>query len=109
VLVDFVDDGTTANGYDTKIPKCASAENYIASPRRSDDATPNSNSFFACVRTAVPPAATSVKKVVSGINQDVVLYLRGNTNGRTGGNDNYTVELQTQVLVRGVIDKIPQD
>lgn len=105
VLVDFVDD-PDAVGYDSRIPKCASSEGYIASPR-TDDATPSSNSFFACVRSVVP--AATARRSTSGTNQDVVLYLRGNTNGRTGGKDSYRLELQTQVLVRGVIDKIPKD
>ncbi|MEH1933554.1 MAG: prepilin-type N-terminal cleavage/methylation domain-containing protein [Nostoc sp.] len=98
VLVDFVDapDAT----YTGTIPGCDTGSGYIRN-------NTTSNSFFACIRTAVPASGSTA--VVSGVNQDVVIYLRGNANGKTGvTNDNYRPVLQTQVLIRGVINKIPQ-
>ncbi|MEH2289914.1 PulJ/GspJ family protein [Nostoc sp.] len=98
-LVDFVDAPDATNT--GTLPTCDT--NYIRTPSSST----TSNSFFACVRTAVP-ASTSTA-VASGVNQDVVIYLRGNANGKTGVTTNsYTPVLQTQVLIRGVINKIPE-
>ncbi|MCC5631831.1 prepilin-type N-terminal cleavage/methylation domain-containing protein [Nostoc sphaeroides CHAB 2801] len=96
VLVDFVDAPDATNT--GTIPGCDTG--YIRS-------NTTSNSFFACVRTAVPPSGSTA--VASGVNQDVVIYLRGNANGKTGvTSDTYRPVLQTQVLIRGVINKIPE-
>ncbi|MFN6485481.1 MULTISPECIES: type II secretion system protein J [unclassified Nostoc] len=97
-LVDFVDAPDATNT--GTLPTCGT--NYIRTPSSS-----TSNSFFACVRTAVPASGSTA--VASGVNQDVVIYLRGNANGKTGVTTNsYTPILQTQVLMRGVINKIPE-
>ncbi|WP_161606834.1 PilW family protein [Fortiea contorta] len=107
VLVDFVDD---PDATDVKVPECDTSKNYIRSPKttiNTTTATTSFNSFFACVRTVVPTTTSVI--VPSGINQDVVLYLRGNANGRPGvSNDGFRPVLQTQVLVRGVVNKIPE-
>jgi hypothetical protein len=59
------------------------------------------------VRTAVPASGSTA--VASGLNQDVFLYLRGNASGKSGiTKDSYRPVLQTQVLIRGVINKIPE-
>ncbi|MBC6430472.1 prepilin-type N-terminal cleavage/methylation domain-containing protein [Nostoc sp. HG1] len=94
-LVDFVDapDATPP----ATLPLCNAG--YIRSPE-------SGTSFFACVRTAV---GTTGEIAQTGINQDVVLYLRGNANGKSGvTSNNFRPVLQSQVLMRGVIDKIPQ-
>ena len=67
--------------------------------------TTNNNSFFACVRN---PAINGV--VTSRGNQDVYVFLRGNVQGVTGGVRGYSDEtslpiLETQVLVKGVVNK----
>ena len=99
VLVDFVDAPDATNT--GTVPGCDAG--YIRNPTSST----TNNSFFACVRTAVPASGSTA--VASGVNQDVVIYLRGNANGKAGvTSDNYTPVLQTQVLLRGVINKIPQ-
>lgn len=89
-LVDFVDTPTNDPKTGT-IPTCQTG--YERTP---SDAT-NNKSFFACVRTA------------SSSNQDTIIYLRGNSEGKYGLTKDKTVELptlQTQVLNRGVIQKI---
>lgn len=106
VLVDFVDN---PNATGVSVPPLCDKSGYIPSPKTAVDVTktPSSNSFFACVRTAVPTATSFTTP--SGINQDVILYLRGNAKGRPGvTSDSFRPVLQTQVLVRGVINKTPQ-
>ncbi|HLP87546.1 MAG TPA: hypothetical protein VK184_02930 [Nostocaceae cyanobacterium] len=94
VLVDFVDNPSAT----VTVPACDTG--YIRSPA-------SSNSFFACVRTAV--ASTGSTGAQSGLNQDVSIYLRGNAYGKSGiRDDSFTPVLRTQVLVRGVINKIPE-
>jgi hypothetical protein len=98
VLVDFVDDPNS-----TPTPAPPSCPNqpapalldYQRLPATST-ATPNS-SFFVCVRTVNDNL---------GLNQDIILYLRGNTFGKQGTTkDNTLSTLQTRVTLRGVIDK----
>jgi prepilin-type N-terminal cleavage/methylation domain-containing protein len=101
VLVDFVDD---PNATGVTVPACDSTK--VPSPK-STATTASSNSFFACISSVVP-TTTTVITTPSGVNQDVVLYLRGNANGKSGvTNDNFRPVLQTQVLIRGVFNKIP--
>ncbi|MBD2771463.1 hypothetical protein [Iningainema tapete] len=103
VLVDFVD-APDATG--VTVPECDSTKNYVPTPKATAT-TASSNSFFACVKSAVPTTASVT--VQSGINQDVVLYLRGNAYGKSGViSDKFRTVLQTQVFVRGVINKIPE-
>jgi prepilin-type N-terminal cleavage/methylation domain-containing protein len=125
VLVDFVDTPTT-NLAEDKIPFLSCPRNAVAgTPPGSDDyiRTPpainipptTNNSFYACVRRTivVPPPVGGTAVATGGltnVNQDVILYLRGNAFGKNGiRNDrNFRPILQTQVLVRGVIDSNPE-
>ncbi|MBO3459788.1 prepilin-type N-terminal cleavage/methylation domain-containing protein [Aetokthonos hydrillicola Thurmond2011] len=101
VLVDFVDSPTAT----VTVPACDSTK--VPTPK-STSTTASSNSFFACISSVVP-TTTTVVTTPSGINQDVVLYLRGNANGKPSvTNDSFRPALQTQVLIRGVINKTPQ-
>jgi prepilin-type N-terminal cleavage/methylation domain-containing protein len=94
VLVDFVDaPGNTQGG---TAPTCDTG--YKRSPATT--ATPTSSSFFSCIREISTGADPN-------LNQDVLVYLRGNVNGRGGGLGNVYFPVQTQVLVRGIIDKVP--
>ncbi|MBR8837862.1 MAG: prepilin-type N-terminal cleavage/methylation domain-containing protein [Stigonema ocellatum SAG 48.90 = DSM 106950] len=100
VLVDFVDDPTAT----VTVPACDSTK--VPSPK-STATTASSNSFFACISSVVP-TTTSLATTPNGTNQDVILYLRGNANGKAGvSTDTFRPVLQTQVLVRGVINKTP--
>lgn len=92
VLIDFVDD---PGNVDSKVPGCDTPK-YKRIPATSS-IEPN-NSFFTCVRPEEP-----------GFNQDIFVFLRGNAIGKQGvfTNKEFLPTLQTQVIVRGVIDKIP--
>jgi hypothetical protein len=83
---------------------------YISTPLDGSDsnlAPDNAGTFFACVRN---PRGQSV-------NQDVILYLRGNVWGKPGVNDdNATLReksaintLQARVISRGVVGKAVND
>jgi prepilin-type N-terminal cleavage/methylation domain-containing protein len=88
-LVDFVDLPT--NDPTTNLPTCQT--DYVRSPSSADF-----KSFFACVRNPLVGQ--------SNFNQDVFLYLRGNSEGKYGeGGTASLPTLQTQVLVKGVIEK----
>ncbi len=102
VLVDFVD---APNATGVNVPTCDSTKSYVPSPK-STATTASSNIFFACVRSAVPPTAV-LATTPTGLNQDVILYLRGNANGKPGvTSDNFRPVMQTQILIRGVINKV---
>ncbi|AFY86678.1 prepilin-type N-terminal cleavage/methylation domain-containing protein [Chroococcidiopsis thermalis] len=92
VLVDFVDDPDNGN-----IPDCPDNTKY-----NCYGTTPNppSKSFFTYVRK---------EENQFGFNQDTFIFLRGNPVGRPGifSNNQFLPTLQTQVLVNGVIDKVP--
>ena len=67
--------------------------------------TTTNNSFFACVRDPDPSDDTAARA-----NQDVYVFLRGSTQGVSGGVTSFSEAsslpiLETRVLVRGVIDK----
>ncbi len=97
-LVDFVD----ARGGELVDPFCDSNEpRQYLSPNSTTLGTSFAGvrSFYACVRDA---------NKANGFNQDVVVFLRGNTYGRGGNRDSNLATLQTQVLGRGVVGKQPQ-
>jgi len=107
VLVDFVDDPNNSNL--GNLPTCldesggsdTNGNGVIDVYSRTPE---TSNSFFACVRES------NIQGDFSQGNQDVILYLRGNPDGRAGYENNpnsFTPlpTLQSQVLIRGVVDK----
>lgn len=89
VLTDFVDNGSAGGS-----PSCPGV--HLPSPRPA--VIDSHRSFYACVR-----------QVAAGRgNQDVIIYLRGNANGRDNYQESGDLPLpmvQTQVLLRGAIDK----
>ena len=93
VLIDFVDD---PGNKDSKVPSCDTSKKYARVPATT--ITELNNSFFTCVRPEEP-----------GFNQDIFVFLRGNAFGKQGvfTDKEFLPTLQTQVIVRGVIDKIP--
>ena len=93
VLVDFVDDPMNPSVED--LPPCRSNYTRLPNDDNSTDLVEN-NSFFACVRNVGNNL---------GLNQDIVLYLRGNAEERGLGGEGFLPTLQTQVTLRGVIDK----
>lgn len=106
VLTDFVDD--TARDYNndgtTEDSTVSCPADYAISPTITTapfSTTPPMRSFYACVR--VGPNGTE-----EAGNQDIFISLRGNASGRSGIDDNsFLPTLQTQVLRRGIVDKIP--
>jgi len=114
VLVGFVDDPTNKVG---NLPICLDEDsNNNGRLDTGEDTNGNggldiysrtpdqSTSFFACVRQADRQGNFSQG------NQDVLLYLRGNPDGRSGYRVNNNADtalptLQTRVMLRGVIDK----
>ena len=76
---------------------------YRISP--SNATTNNNNTFFACIRN--PSIGTGVN---TRGNQDVYLFLKGNVQSVSGGVRGYSNKtslpiLETQVLVKGVVNK----
>jgi prepilin-type N-terminal cleavage/methylation domain-containing protein len=105
VLVDFLDDPTNTdfdadpNDDTAELPTCDTG--YARQP-----ADTTITSFFACVSN-VSGAADSDGRPAN-VNQDVLVYLRGNSNGRRGSQDSEAYfPMQSQVLVGGVINKVP--
>lgn len=91
VLTDFVDSPDN----NIKVPSCDESKYSRTPPTSSQDLN---TSFFACIR-----------QEEAGLNQDVFIFLRGDAIGKPGafGNGEFLPTLQTQVIVRGVIDKVP--
>ncbi len=112
-LVDFVDTselrtgrGATKRASEPEESSTASnacPANYDIQPTR-DDTKPHP-SFFMCIRDDTPdPNAPTISSDV----RDIQLYLRGNVGARLGGagGDDVPLDaLQTQLTMRGVIDK----
>jgi len=100
VLADFIDipnrtQFRSASNPDLPPPALVCpANNYVRTPTN----TATSNSFFACVRTTQGRL---------GANQDIIVYLRGNAEGRDRltKTTEFIPSLQAQVTLRGVIDK----
>ncbi|MBI4779851.1 MAG: prepilin-type N-terminal cleavage/methylation domain-containing protein [Oscillatoriophycideae cyanobacterium NC_groundwater_1537_Pr4_S-0.65um_50_18] len=111
-LVDFVDGEPRPGG----ATACSGdGTSYSISPTDAMlNSTPGFNStvrgFYACVSIR-PQAAGNVQQEVDiGVNQDVLLYLRGNSDGRPGiTGDGFLPALETRVLSRGVLTKRPSN
>ena len=76
---------------------------YTISPSNANKTI--NNTFFACVRKPDPTGINAENS-----NQDVYLFLRGSTQGISGGIVSFSQDsslpiLETRVLVRGVVDK----
>jgi len=112
VLVDYID--SIGSFADTTVPRVdcqalipgSDLNEYIVSP--SD--APDDSSFFACVRN--PSEVAQEDGRTSRSNQDVYLFLRGDASARSSSLNpaseaSRAPTLQTQVLIRGVINKEP--
>lgn len=103
VLVDFLDDGTGAdftNADETaNFARCPTG--YSLTPSQAvltAIRAPDIRSFYACVDQGQ-----------STTNRDVILYIRGNAQGRPGisGEASFLPTLETRVLSRGVLGRTP--
>jgi prepilin-type N-terminal cleavage/methylation domain-containing protein len=103
-LVDFVDD--TANS-STQTQLCpndptTTGEDYNISPPAAmlTGTLAGVRSFYACVN----------RRSTLGETQDVLIYLRGNVVGRPGGfgTTSFLPALETRVLSRGVLGRLPE-
>jgi prepilin-type N-terminal cleavage/methylation domain-containing protein len=100
ILVDFLDNRVGINGNTTTPTACPAG--YNISPADSAFAAvgaPQIRSFYACIDNGV----------TSGRNREVILYIRGNAQGRPGirGANTFVPTLETRVLVRGVLGRNP--
>ncbi|MEL6319173.1 MAG: prepilin-type N-terminal cleavage/methylation domain-containing protein [Cyanobacteria bacterium J06626_14] len=112
VLTDFVDDGAGSEGRaqvrsgDCPNPPVVPGETptYAVSPGQPINGTVRS--FYACVTQPGVDADGSQLSAASQ-NQEVIVYLQGNANGRSGifGEDAFLPTLETRVLTRGILDK----
>ncbi|MDX2230109.1 MAG: prepilin-type N-terminal cleavage/methylation domain-containing protein [Leptolyngbyaceae cyanobacterium bins.349] len=111
VLVDFVDNGTTA-GAVTVTPSCD--EFGSDAEIRADSLSPSTgalSSFYACVRGGgIPRPTNPPRENQDGRNQDVLVTLVGSTSGlssfsRGGDNASRLSPIQTRTLVRGILQK----
>ncbi len=103
VLVDFVDDGagirdSAVQAWTTEAQACPVGYLLTFDSTRLIGALADAKSFYGCVRDGT-----------SSRNRDVILYLRGNANGRPGVRSNATFlpTLETRVMSRVVMDKDP--
>lgn len=109
VLVDYVD-SPTATVNSAALPSCTSYGATTTSYLRIPTAASTSNSFFACVRNSSPEEGQ--EGVAS--NQDAFIFLRGNaTSSETEfvsalSKASELPTLQAGVLIRGVLEKVPQ-
>ncbi|MGA7937189.1 MAG: prepilin-type N-terminal cleavage/methylation domain-containing protein [Kovacikia sp.] len=116
VLVDFLDDTNAASLPTNQQPNCQDPSDtsstattnprYVITPTSP---TGGVRSFFACIRGKTLTAST----LEQSVNQEVRLVLTGNVAGRSGfplntASTTRLFPLQTRVLVRGSINKLPQ-
>ena len=121
VLVDFVDDTARAgdNPTSTQPPLCP-VDNitqdiyYRITPDVTATPFTGVRSFYACVKvgkTTEPLTTTTTVDVYDGeaMNQDVLVFLRGNSEGRVqSGTSNSLPSLNAQVLRRSIVNKDPK-
>lgn len=132
-LTDFVDapqDEDEPQDYDPRCPRDSSGNEYKISPSNETGEVLGLDdfpySFYACIYTgansptpspsptATPtPSPSPDDETASISNQEVVLYLRGNGEGRPSitatGNNAYRPTLTTRVFNRGTLDINPND
>ena len=98
VLTDYLD-----NPVPDQSPECP--DNYLATPAESDN-------FYACVR--LNTSEEDEDGLTIGSNQTLVVFLRGNAATEKAGFVTFSKAgrlptLKSEVLIRGVLDKRPED
>ncbi len=110
VLTDFIDDGAGETGQ-VRSGICPEPSvlpgvdpSYGVSPSQPINGT--IRSFYACVSR---PGTNADGEVINpeAWSQEVILYLQGNADGRSGiyGDNGFLPTLETRVLSRGILDK----
>ncbi|MDX2214617.1 MAG: prepilin-type N-terminal cleavage/methylation domain-containing protein [Oculatellaceae cyanobacterium bins.114] len=116
VLVDFVDDGRGAQASGiANLATSATCPNSAATTAVDYSLSPTTtalnsvglgnarSSFYACVST--------IRDRDPGVNQDTILFIRGNARGRPGiaTDKAFLPTLETRVLSRGILDRDPSE
>ncbi len=104
VLVDYIGEVDIDSTNALNCQNFTGSAGYVRSP---SNVTADS-SFFACISDPSLPGGVGVD------NQDVFLFLKGDTSGRStstspASDASRSPRLQTQVLIRGIINKNPAD
>ncbi|MBD2462850.1 prepilin-type N-terminal cleavage/methylation domain-containing protein [Oscillatoria sp. FACHB-1407] len=114
VLVDFVDDGrgAQASGIPSLVTN-AVCPNSAATPgidySLSPTTTALNNAGLGNARTSFYACVSTIRDTDPGVNQDSILFVRGNARGRPGiATDRaFLPTLETRVLSRGILDRDP--
>lgn len=120
VLVDFVDDRSLTDpelveALGGKAQSVECPDEYVLTPDKSalTGNLAGVRNFYACVKVPenLKPSVVTSGASAGAFNQKVILFLRGNASGKPGiktANEGYMPAISTQVLNRGVKDKVPQ-
>jgi prepilin-type N-terminal cleavage/methylation domain-containing protein len=118
-LVDFVDSRPMSEIEELNEEGTASVDCPDKYAKTPSDATLDRfgftgvRNFYACIRIPDPllEQDPSASEEVSSFNQKVILFIRGNAAGKPGiqsVNEGFMPAIQTQVLNRGVANKVPK-
>lgn len=119
-LVDFVDsrsldDAALKKALGDQSISISCPPQYVLTPHEktlSESGFANVRNFYACIKVPeeLKPKTTTADEA-GAFNQKVILFVRGNASGKPGiktANEGYMPSIATQVLNRGVKDKVPQ-
>lgn len=118
-LVDFVDSRPMSEIEELNEEETASVDCPDKYAKTPSDATLDRfgftgvRNFYACIRIPDPllEQDPSASEEVTSFNQKVILFIRGNAVGKPGiqsANEGFMPAIQTQVLNRGVANKVPK-
>lgn len=119
-LVDFVDrrplnDANLKDALGGEELSVDCPKKYVLTPHDNtlrDSGFENVRNFYACVKVPENLQADEPDEEEAGaFNQKVILFVRGNASGKPGiktANEGYMPAIATQVLNRGVKDKVPK-
>jgi prepilin-type N-terminal cleavage/methylation domain-containing protein len=118
-LVDFVESRPMAEIEELNEEGQASVDCPFEYAKTPSDATLSQfgfdgvRNFYACIRVPEPLLEKNegASEETSSFNQKVILFLRGNAEGKPGiksANEGFMPAIQTQVLNRGIANKVPR-